>query len=352
MGRPDFPSRMKKLRTLMESQRLDACLISSRNDILYYTGKDIGDSCHLLVSKSRPVIFATSLSNEIEPTREADVVFINGIQDISKRLKRFRKVGFDEYSTNYAVFSQLRKSKPALKPSTGIIKEPRMVKDGYEIAQIEKAADIVRKAITGTGLAGKSELDVSWQIQSSFRRMGAKPSFETIVASGRRSAFVHHSPENSVIGRSDLVIIDAGAAFNGYCSDMTRTLCAKPAPKERKIMENVSGIQKELIGMAVEGAKYDDIQKRYELLLKRSGYKLMHSFGHGIGIGVHERPSKGDILKAGMVITVEPGAYIKGFGGCRMEDMVLVRKGSPRILTTLKEGAMKPEGDSCRLPTR
>jgi Xaa-Pro aminopeptidase len=113
-------------------------------------------------------------------------------------------------------------------------------------------------------------------------------------------------------------------------------LCAKPGIREKKIVENVSGIQAELIGMATEGVRYDDIQKRYELLLKRKGYKLMHSFGHGIGIGVHERPAKGDVLKAGMVITVEPGAYMKGFGGCRIEDMVLVRKGSPRILTRIK----------------
>jgi Xaa-Pro aminopeptidase len=330
----DFSSRIGKLRALMDRQGLDACLVNSRNDILYYTGKDIGDSCFLLISKSRPIIFATSLSNEIEPTREADVIFIKGVQDISKRLKRFRRVGFDEYSTNYAVFSQLRKSKPALKPSAGTIKEPRMVKDGWEMEQLAKAADIARKAMSGIGeTAGRTEMEVSESIESSFRRMIAKPSFDTIVASGKHSAFVHHKPDKNMINRNDLVIIDIGAVLNGYCSDMTRTLCSKPGPKERKIMENISGIQSELIDMISEGVKYDGIEKRYESLLRKKGYRLMHSFGHGIGTGVHERPAKGDVLKAGMVITVEPGAYIKGFGGCRMEDMVAVRKGSPRILT-------------------
>lgn len=334
MGIPDFSSRIGKLRALMEKQRLDACLVNSRNDILYYTGRDIGDSCYLLVSKSRPVMLVTSLSNEIEPTREADVIFIKGVQDISKKLKRFRRVGFDEYSTNYAVFSQLRKSKSAMKPSAGIIKEPRMVKDGWEMEQLAKAADIARKAMSGIGeTTDRTETEVSESVEYSFRRMGAKPSFDTIVASGKHSAFVHHKPDKNAISGKDLVIIDIGAVLNGYCSDMTRTFCTNPGLKERKIMENISGIQSELIDMISEGAKYDGIEKRYESLLIKKGYRLMHSFGHGIGTGVHERPAKGDVLKAGMVITVEPGAYIKGFGGCRMEDMVAVRKGSPRILT-------------------
>jgi Xaa-Pro aminopeptidase len=334
MERPDFSSRIKKLRALMEKKGMDACLINSRNDVYYYTGKDIGDSCFLLISESKPCIFVTSLSNEIEPTKEFDAVLIKGIQDISRRLKPFRRVGFDEYSTNYKVFSELKKSKAALKPAAGIIKEPRMIKDEYEMAQIAKAADIARKTMSSLGeISGMSEADVSEATERSFRKAGSKPSFDIIVASGKDSAFVHHKPDKNAIKQGDLVIVDMGCIFNSYCSDMTRTFCRKPGPRERKIMENISQIQEELIDMAVEGAKYDDIQKRYETLLRKRGYKLMHSFGHGIGTGVHERPAKGDALKSGMVITVEPGAYIKGFGGCRIEDMIVVRKGSPQILT-------------------
>jgi len=335
MKAPDFSSRIEKLRALMEKNRLDACLVNSRNDVYYYTGKDIGDSCFFIVPKnSKPCIFVTSLSNDIEPTKQFDAIFIKGISDISRRLKRFKRIGFDEYTTNYKVFSELKKSKSALRPSAGIIKEPRMVKDEYEIEQITKAADIARKTMSKLGdLSDKNEAEVSEAIESSFRKSGAKPSFDTTVASGKHSTFVHHKPDKIMIKKSDLVIIDMGAIFNNYCSDMTRTFCKKPGPRERKIIENISEIQAELIGMAKEGTKYDDMQKRYESLLKRNGYKLMHSFGHGIGIGVHERPSKGDILKAGMVITVEPGTYIKGFGGCRIEDMVVVRKGNPKILT-------------------
>ncbi|MCX6814328.1 MAG: Xaa-Pro peptidase family protein [Candidatus Aenigmarchaeota archaeon] len=334
MALADFQGRIKKLRSLMEKNRLDACLINSRNDVYYYTGNDIGDSCFLLISEAKPCIFVTSLSNEIESAKEFNAIFIKGVSDISKRLKRFRRVGFDEYSTSYKVFSDLKKSKPVLKPSASIIKEPRMVKDEWEMEQISKAAGITAKTMSNLGeILGKSETDLSEQIELSFRKAGAKPSFDTIIASGKHSAFIHHKPDKAMIKQDDLVIIDIGAVFNSYCSDMTRTFCKKPGPKERKIIENISGIQGELIDMAKDGIKYDDMQKRYEALLKRKGYKLLHSFGHGIGIGVHERPAKGDTLKSGMVITVEPGTYIKGFGGYRIEDMVIVRKGRSKILT-------------------
>ena len=335
MPKPDFSGRIRKLRTLMGSKGLDACLVNSRNDMFYYTGQEIGDLSFLLVTKnSKPTIFLTSLNNYVQPTERFGVVYMKGIQDVAKALKRFRLVGFDEYGTSCSTFSELRKSGAGLKPSASVIKEPRMVKDTYELGMIAKAAAIARKGISGAGpLAGKTEMSVLNRIELSFRNAGAKPSFETIVASGKHSAFVHHITGRKAIGKKDLVIIDAGAVAGGYCSDMTRTLCRSPGPKERRIIENIGNVQAELMDMAREGVRYDDVQKRFEALLEKKGYKVMHSFGHGIGTGVHERPTKGDFLKEGMVITVEPGAYVKGFGGCRIEDMIVIRKGRPRILT-------------------
>jgi Xaa-Pro aminopeptidase len=209
-----------------------------------------------------------------------------------------------------------------------------MVKEEWEMEQIRKAADIASRVVSGLGdISGKTEIDVSEAIDSSFRKAGAKPAFETIVASGRHSWFVHHIPDKNMIKSNDLVIVDLGAIMSSYCSDMTRTLCQASGQKEKRIIENLGEIQSELMDMAMPGVKYDDIQRRFEHLMKRKGYRVMHSFGHGIGIGVHERPSKGDILKEGMVMTVEPGAYIKNFGGCRIEDMILVKKGKGKILT-------------------
>lgn len=337
MARPDFSGRIRKLRVLMENKGLDACLVNSRNDIFYYTGQEIGDLSFLLVPKnSRPTIFLTSLNNYVRPTERFGVAYIKGIPEVAKSLKPFRLVGFDEYGTNCSTFSELRKSGSVLKPSASIIKEPRMVKDGYELGMIAKAAGLARKAISGLGiLPGKTEISILNKIDLSFRKAGAKASFETIVASGKHSAFVHHITDRKAIGKKELAIVDCGCLVKGYCSDMTRTFCRIPGPKEKQIMENIKGIQAELIDMAREGVKYDDIEKRYESLLAKKGYKVMHSFGHGIGTGVHERPSKGDVLKEGMVMTVEPGAYIKGFGGCRIEDMIVVRKGKSHILTKI-----------------
>jgi Xaa-Pro aminopeptidase len=336
---PDFSGRIKKLRTLMENKGLDACLMNSRNDIFYYTGQEIGDLSFLLVPKnSRPTVFLTSLNNYVQPIGRFGVAYIKGMPDVAKSLRQFRLVGFDEYGTSFSAFSELKKSGPILRPSASVIKEPRMVKDGYELGLIAKAAGLARKAILGLGpLSGKTEISILNKIELSFRKNGFKPSFETIVASGKHSAFVHHITDKKVIGRKDLTIVDCGAVVKGYCSDMTRTFCRSPGSKERLIMENIKEIQTELMDMARAGMKYDDIEKRFESLLAKKGYKLMHSFGHGIGTGVHERPSKGDVLKEGMVITVEPGAYIKGFGGCRMEDMIVVRKGKPKILTRILE---------------
>ncbi len=331
---PDFQERIEKLRVLMERKKLNACLLSSRNDILYYTGRDIGDSCFLLVSGEKPVMFVTSLSNEVRPTKEFNAVFMKGLHEVAKRLGKFRRVGFDEYGTSYSTFSELKKAKTSLIPSASVIKEPRMAKDEWELEQITKAAHIARKALSSLGdIAGKSEREVSGLISSSFRKVDARESFETIVASGRHSAFIHHKPDRIRVKRKDLAIVDAGALYNNYCSDMTRTFCGNPGPRERAIMENISHIQGELIDMASQGTKYEDIQKKYGQLLKRKGYRVMHSFGHGIGLGVHERPAKGDTLKEGMVITVEPGAYVRNFGGCRIEDMLVIRKGKARILT-------------------
>ena len=334
MEGPSFQKRIEKLRILMEKKRLDACLLSSRNDILYYTGRDIGDSCFLLVSESKPVMFVTSLSNEVRPTKEFNAVFMRGLSDVAKRLRKFRRAGFDEYGTSYSTFSELKKARTSLIPSSSVMKEPRMAKDEWEMEQIAKAAHIARKALSGLGdITGKSEIEVSGMIGSSFRKAGTKESFETIAASGRHSAFIHHKPDKMKVGKKDLVIVDAGAIYNSYCSDMTRTFCGNPGPREKAMMENISQIQGELIDTASEGAGYEDIQKRYGSLMRKKGYRVMHSFGHGIGLGVHERPAKGDTLKEGMVITVEPGAYVRNLGGCRIEDMLVIRKGKARILT-------------------
>ncbi|MEM5812159.1 MAG: Xaa-Pro peptidase family protein [Candidatus Aenigmatarchaeota archaeon] len=334
MAQSRFYSRRKNLISLMEEKGIEALLLNSRSDLFYYTGIK-AENCYLLIPRnSTPCIFRTSLENQIDGAKNLKVFLIRELSEMAKRLKSFKRIGFDEYSTNYYAFSIIKKSGLKLEPSASIIKKPRMVKDEQEIEQIKKSAQITRKAISTIGdISGKKEIEVANRIDLLFRNLGAKNSFDTIVASGRNSAIIHHKPDLTAIKRKSLTIVDAGARLNNYCSDMTRTFCQNPGKKERQIMENISQVQGELIDSIRCGVTYDEIQKKYESLMKSKGYKVMHSFGHGVGISIHERPSKGDILEAGMVITVEPGAYIKNFGGCRKEDMIIIRKGKPKILT-------------------
>ena len=151
------------------------------------------------------------------------------------------------------------------------------------------------------------------------------------MASGSNSHKVHFSPGRARIGKG-LVIVDMGMRRNRYCSDLTRMYPSGLTAKQDAMLDTCRSLQKELISMATPGTKFQDLQKVYSTTLKKQCLRVMQSFGHGIGLGVHERPGRGDVLEKGMVITVEPGLYKKGIGGCRIEDMILVSN-KPRILS-------------------
>jgi Xaa-Pro aminopeptidase len=163
------------------------------------------------------------------------------------------------------------------------------------------------------------------------RKAGLSPSFEPIVSSGRNTWKVHYTPGSSRIGRGP-VIVDMGVVYRNYCSDLTRTFMIDPIPIQEKMLALSRDIQSDLISMCVPGTAFSDIQNAYEKALKSNGFKVLQSFGHGIGLSVHERPGRDDVLEKNMVLAVEPGIYKKGIGGVRIEDMVLVGK-KPRVLS-------------------
>jgi len=189
----------------------------------------------------------------------------------------------------------------------------------------------VGKVLERISIMGKTEFGLAREIENLMLSMGAHPSFPTIVASGKNSAYVHYTPKNRPLGRP--AIIDLGARVNGYCSDITRSVYSRASKRQKGVYEDVKMIQEEIIENARDGSLFSELQKVYESCKKKKGYRIIHSFGHGVGLSVHERPGRGDVLKRGMVITVEPAVYLRGFGGMRIEDMILVRKGRPEILT-------------------
>jgi Xaa-Pro dipeptidase len=320
MKRHSYRKRVERLRETLRKEKLDGVLLSSRNDIFYYTGKVIsrGDSGFLLLTKKSSTIFVSSIDKELE---DPEVRVFKDLKSLKRDLRGHGKLGYDE--TNLSV-SRFKKIKTGYwKPFSRQLSDQRLIKDRYEIEQLKRAARVTVKILNSLRLKGKTEFQVSTEIQNKIRLLGDTVAFDPVVAAGKNSAYIHHIPNKTRISRG-FVLVDTGVKHNNYKADITRMFLIRPNQKERKMLEDCKAVQKELIDLVKPGVVFSSIQKRYEKLLKALGYTVFHSFGHGVGLCVHERPSGKDILKKGMVLTVEPGLYKKGLGGCRIEDMVLV----------------------------
>ena len=315
--------RIKTLQNLMGD--LDCILVTSPEDILYYSDYQAlpGDSSILAVMEQGARLFTTPNGHQNKKA-SVDITLLNKTSDFFGFIKNYKVVGFDENHLLSRSYLNLKKRGLRLKQVSNIIKDLRMIKDSDEVEKIKKAIAVTKNAFklkpSGT------EIDFASKIDCFFGENGANNAFETIVASGINSSNIHYMPSKRKIGKKDMLIVDMGAKVNGYCSDMTRTFCSSPGKQEKKIMENVKNIQAQLFDFIKPGLKMSDVQIEYEKLLKKTGNKCFHSFGHGVGLSVHEAPVKDDVLKEGMIITVEPGIYLKNFGGCRIEDMVLIKK--------------------------
>ncbi len=321
----DYKKRVGKLRQY--SGKLGAILVTSPEDILYYTGYPSHDNGFLLITKSKSTLFVSPLENDAEKLKTVDVEYL-GKGVLTNKLKG-KIVGFDESSLTSDLFLSFRKSGIKLKPISSQIRKPRQVKDHWEIEQIKSAIRITKEFVGRLELLNRTERQVAFSIDSKMRDLGVTNSFDTIVGSGSNAASIHHMPDNRKIMTDDVVIVDLGVKYNGYCSDITRTFSQKNQ-KWKRIKEDVKEIQMSIIDSVAVGTKMKDLQGLYEKLMKKRGYKVCHYFGHGIGLSVHESV---DVLEENMVITVEPGVYIKNSGGCRIEDMILVTRNKPKILS-------------------
>ncbi len=332
--RPNFTARQKKLRKLMENKRVDALLLSSHDDIYYYTGyfglKE--DRIFLAFPRSdKPKLIVTPLENEAE-VKYPNTVFIERIKDFMNELKDYKRLGYDERQMNVLLFKALEKTKVKLRPFGKSLEIPRITKDAYEIEQIRKAIRITKKVFGSLPpLTGKSETEISNEIDIQFRKHGVGNAFENIVSSGPQGAFVHHKPNERVVKRNDVVLIDIGCKVNRYCSDIARIFCQKFGKREKEIYEDAKEIHYEIADNIRAGMGYRDVENIEKKFFKRKGYELIHYFGHGVGLSVHD--PTGNILKENMILTVEPGIYIKNIGGFRIEDMVLVKRGKAHLLS-------------------
>lgn len=352
----EFAGRRRLVAAELATRELDAFLVSSMASLRYLTGFT-GSSGVLLVLPGDAILF-TDPRYAVQSGREVSCrtkilkgPLLPGVAASVGR-KRIRRLGFERAHLSYDGYDVLRAGLPvntACEPVAGWVEAHRMLKTGSEIELIERSVATNSAAFEQAARrirAGMQEEELAGEIEYRMRRLGAqKPSFETIVAAGERSALPHAHPTGAALKSDQLVLIDMGAFRDGYASDMTRMLfLGKPGARVKRMYGAVLEAQLAAIDAVRPGVTtaYVDGQARKVLKTYKLDHAFIHSTGHGLGLEIHEMPRIGrkdkTLLQAGMAITIEPGVYVEGFGGIRIEDTVVVTQTGCRVLTpTSKE---------------
>ncbi|HOK64483.1 MAG TPA: Xaa-Pro peptidase family protein [Bacillota bacterium] len=345
---------LEKLRTKLVEDSVDGLLISKPENWRYVSGFT-GDSGVLLITAEHSFLFTDSRYTEQARSEAPDFTVVKTVieEDVVKNTVNelgLKRIGFEKDYVTYAMWERLRDrfEKQELVGISGWVEELRMIKTSEEVEYISRAQKIAENAferLLPLIKVGTSEIDLALELEFTMRKMGSEGvAFPFIVVSGPRSSLPHGQPSTRKLEPGDFVTFDFGARFQGYCSDMTRTIVIGPLDeKHKEIYEVVLAAQLtalDVIGPGVIGKEVDLAGRK---VIEEAGYGeyFGHGIGHGVGLNVHERPSVGrtseDILEPGMVITVEPGIYIEGFGGVRIEDMVVVTEEGMRNLTASRK---------------
>ncbi len=254
------------------------------------------------------------------------------------------RIGFEADAVTYAGWETLGSDGLELVPRRGLVEALRAVKDDEELDTIRRAAEITSEAyarFAEESFVGRSERELAWRLDDLFHELGAHgPAFETIVASGPNAARPHGRPTDREVEAGETVVVDAGARLDGYCADCTRTFATGPLAGRLKdayaacLEGQLAGLEAVRAGVTGVDA---DAAARERIDAAGLGDDFGHGLGHGVGLDVHEAPrlsrESTDTLAVGNVVTVEPGIYLEGLGGIRIEDLVIVRDGAPEVLT-------------------
>ncbi len=303
----------------------------------------------LLLTDSRYTTAAQKEAVNFEVTTLKDGI-VNGLPGLLSRLGT-RNLGFEEdhlvWDLHRRLAKALKKCSPSVRltPLKGIVGKMRMVKDRSEIRKMAASARLmsgILDEVIRTIEPGRTEVEIAWQIEGLVREAGADGlAFPSIVASGPNSALPHAVPTARKIRPQEPVTLDVGLRLDGYCCDMTRTVFLDtPGPLFKEIYRVVHRAQKTALLEVRSGTKSTVPDRTARTIIKDAGFGeyFGHSLGHGVGLATHEAPRLGPRrpvpLRDGMVVTVEPGIYIPGKGGVRLEEMVVIEKKGPRILTT------------------
>lgn len=350
-----YPARVKALRALIQELELDGILISDVHNRRYFSGF-IGSAGYLFVTADDTVL-ATDFRYTEQAKDQARGFEISQIQ--GKLSEWFPKIigdlGIDTlgFEADSLTVSALKMFEDAisetttelkLEPTTGDAAKLRAVKDSEEINLLQKAIDIGDAAFEETAAKlkpGMTEKEAAWEFEKSIRERGAEClSFDTIVAAGPNAARPHHQTGETKLKEGETIVFDCGATYQGYCSDLTRTVVLGEADDEIKRVYNVvleaQETAIEQVQAGITGGDADGIARK---IIDDAGYegKFGHSLGHGLGLEVHEEPNVGprgkSALENGMPFTIEPGIYIPDWGGVRIEDVVVLENDRARVLS-------------------
>lgn len=327
----------------------EGVILTGYANIFYYSGFTSGDAL-VFITKDRQVLVTDS-----RYTEQAKLEAYNfEIRDVTEGIAKIASLldcevlGFEENVVTVSQLADFQKFGKKLVPMQDTISYFRRIKDEREIRKIaaaESLGDAAFSHFLENFEYGMTERDVALMLEFYMRKNGASgTSFDTIVASGKRSCMPHGVATDKVIGIGDFVTLDFGCRLDGYCSDMTRTLVVgKCSERQREIYDTVLRAQKAALDMIAPGVKCSDIDKAAREVITEAGFgnNFGHSLGHSVGIEIHERPAfaprSDEITEIGNVITCEPGIYIPGFGGVRIEDVVVIGENTRNLTKSSKE---------------
>jgi len=356
----EYRDRLKRLRRQLAESDANALVVTHLPNIYYLSGFS-GSAAILLVELDRATLFtdgryAVQAPQQVKPAGvrvtipSASILKAAGEHLGSSRTARggARRAAYDPAHLTVAQHQELRRSARSRISwilGAGWVEELRALKSPAEIIKMRTAARLIStvfEQVVPFIRPGATELDLAAEVDYRMRKLGASgPSFETIVASGPRAALPHANPTTKRLRRNELVVLDAGAILADYCSDMTRTVFVGRAPNRvkswyRAVLEAQSAAAAAL-AVGVECSAPDAAARRV-LDTAGLGKYFVHSTGHGLGLEVHEAPrlakDQKAKLQAGMVVTIEPGIYVEGVGGIRIEDDVAIYAGRTEVLTT------------------
>ncbi len=341
--------RGERLEQKLAERELDRMLVTDLTNVRYLTGFTgtngacvCGPGVRLFLTDFR---YTERAEAEVEGWETATLSG-DWLGGIAERLQG--RTGFEDDQMSVRLLEKLKEKLPdgvEMVAAAGRVEELRRVKDEGELAAIEEAsnlADEVWRWSVERGLTGRSEREVARAAEARIREHGGDPSFPAIVAAGPNGALPHAEPGEREIGRGELVVFDMGAKLDGYCSDGTRTYATgDPGEEAIAVYEVVREAQAASLEAIRAGVKGEDVDKVARETIERAGHgeRFGHGVGHGVGLEVHEgprlSPRSGDVLAAGEVVTVEPGIYLPGKLGVRIEDLVVVTEDGLRNLSSL-----------------